>query len=49
MWVSYKLIDVEIDDDDTGIFHLLKMQVARNESDCCNKKRPVGNHPFTQH
>ena len=41
MWVSYKPIDVELDDDNTEIFHLFKMQIAMNESDCYNKKRPA--------
>ena len=28
MWVDYKLVDVEIYDDNTGIFHVYEMQIG---------------------
>ena len=31
MWVDYKPVDVEIDDDNTGIFHVFEMRIGRNE------------------
>ena len=27
MWLSYKPVDVETDDDNTGIFHVFEMQI----------------------
>ena len=33
MWVNYKPVDVEIDDDNTGIFHIFEMQIGMNEFD----------------
>jgi len=31
MWVNYKPVDVEIDDDNTGIFHVFELQIGMNE------------------
>ena len=33
MWFDYKPVDVEIDDDDAGIFHIFEMQIGMNETD----------------
>ena len=33
MWVDYKPVDVEIDDDNTGIFHVFEMRIGMNEFD----------------
>ena len=35
MQVNYKPVDVEIDDDDTGIFHVFEMWIGMNEFDHC--------------
>ena len=35
MWVGYKPVDVEIDDNNTGIFHVFEMQIEMNEFDHC--------------
>ena len=32
-WVHYKPVDVEIDDDNTGIFHAFELQMGMNEFD----------------
>ena len=31
MWVDYKPVDVGIDDNNTGIFHLFEMRTGKNE------------------
>ena len=31
MWVDYKPVDVVIDDDNTGIFHVLELRIGMNE------------------
>ena len=31
MWVNYKPVDVEIYDDNTGIFHVFELQIGMNE------------------
>ena len=31
MWVDYKPVDVEIDDDNLRIFHVFEMQIGMNE------------------
>ena len=31
MWVDYKPVDVEIDDDNTRIFHVFEMRIGMNE------------------
>ena len=33
MWVDYKPVDVEIDDDKTGIFLVFEMRIRMNEFD----------------
>ena len=33
MWVDYKPVDVKIDDDNTGIFHVFQLRIEMNESD----------------
>ena len=33
MWVDYKPADVEIDDANTGIFHVFELRIAMNEFD----------------
>ena len=32
-WVHYKPVDVEIDDDNTGIFHAFELRIGMNEFD----------------
>ena len=31
MWVNYKPVDMDIDDDNKGIFHVFEMQIGMNE------------------
>ena len=31
MWVNYKPVDVEIYDDNIGIFHVFELQIGMNE------------------
>ena len=33
MWVDYKPVDVEIDDDKTGIIHVFELRIGMNEFD----------------
>ena len=33
MWVDYKPVDVEIDDDNTGVFHVLELRIGTNKFD----------------
>ena len=33
MWVDYKPVDVEIDDDNTGSFHVFQLWIGINEFD----------------
>ena len=33
MWVDYKPVDVEIDDDNTGNFHVFEMRIGMHEFD----------------
>ena len=33
MWVNYQLVDVEVDDDNTGIFHVFELRIGMNEFD----------------
>ena len=38
MWLDYKPVEVEIDDDNTGIFHVFEIQVFNNHDPhfkCC--------------
>ena len=34
MWVNYKPVDLEIDDDNRGIFHVFELRMGMNEFDC---------------
>ena len=31
MWVDYQLVDVEIDDDNTGSFHVFELRIGMSE------------------
>ena len=33
MWVNYQLVDVEVDDGNTGIFHVFELRIGMNEFD----------------
>ena len=33
MWVDYKPVDVEIDNDNTGIFHIFELRIGMNDFD----------------
>ena len=33
MWVDCKPVDVEVDDDNTGIFHVFELRIQMNEFD----------------
>ena len=33
MWVDCKPVDVEVDDDNTGIFHVFELRIGMNEFD----------------
>ena len=35
-WGDYKPVEVEIDDDNTGIFHAIELQIGINEFDHCS-------------
>ena len=39
-WVHYKPVDVEIDNDNTGIFHAFELQIGMNEFDHCSFLSP---------